>query len=84
MGVRRPGLVRALQGQADVESVDAQVLGVPPQVALVSQLGMAHMRWMRKNTTLPPASGLPLFNCPASFQVSGSYQSASLAATLEK
>jgi len=39
---------------------------------------------MRKNTTLPPASGLPLFNCPASLQLSGSYQSGSFAATLEK
>jgi len=32
----------------------------------------AHMRWMRKNTTLPPAS-VPLFNCPRR-PVDGSYQ----------
>src|SRR5437660_7317881 len=50
--------------RADVRMVDAQRLGgLPPQVALVSQLGTGHRRWIRKNTTLPPASGLPLFNC---------------------
>src|SRR2546428_10578174 len=59
--------------------------GLLPQVALVSQLGTGHKRWIRKNTTLPPASGLPLFNCPASLQLRGSYQSGPFAGgALEK
>src|SRR6185503_16926916 len=66
--------------RAPVESVDAQVLALPPQVPAVSQLGTEHMRWMRKDTTLPPASGLPLFSRPASVQLAESYQSGSLTA----
>src|SRR5882672_3608153 len=60
------------------ESVEAHV------VELGATLAAAHIRWMRYVTTLPAASAAPALTFAASFQLAGSLQSGSAAATFEK